>query len=1330
MRSILPGRPQPSRQALSTVNWDGLRVVAYVSGNTVIVFNGRREILQSIVVDDADDLFAVTIEEETGQIATCDNNAVYVYQPLGRDYGDLRWNRVYTLTTEDEATIAYISWGSANDLLVGGQRLTLWSLAAEENPQAIWSSDLSTPVSVACFSPDAGLIASCGIHDRIVKIWRRLSYEQDSTRFDVSYLPHPSTVTSLSWRRSWHQEQNLENLLYTTCSDNQIRVWAHSDHHAYTTLQKIATIDANMSIQPRRLSMGSVSKSRTSFIIASRDLARAAERALQTYRQGTDHALEHLVEIANRAPEVCVILDGLGHMSSWGIENAGLKNKLPAEKFNLALVDGVDFALPSENDIDDYAQIHAFANNDISASLCILVHSFSGQIDWYQGSFVDFFDTAAKPQRTRHVACWSGHDSAVDRMVSASDSRSFLSLTDEEQVILWTQTKTDALVRSSEAQAESAVLDAVLLNRHDIAVLLHSHAVSLWDLRSMKALLLSRQALDQANPKCLQQLPSGFPDSPKRHILVLFENGHVERYDIYLPGTSTSAEPNGYHKPLACTRQFHFAELQKDDWVELCAVPKTPFIGDLGCMFSRSESGLVQVFGTSVKDENGSLSLKSRLATRVRVSNIVSCLYGRLLALTHADCRTMSIWDVDQGSCEFVHTFSDLDSIQELYWHTMHDGFVMLAVQFAYNIVVVGQRRYAMDTDVLPWKLQQIIPTRRHSSHVIGSLCWLEPCQIAVGLGNQILTFDVEDSRDDAGASGPDKQSNHDTSTLMQLRLRNSTLPAFNPEILGKLLQVGHYPSALAILESLYNELRFLTQGEAISLDDESYFGGLMRKPQQKVLTNGHVQSSEQDSETQFELEDAQSLIGKNVSNIASWQLPVSQHKDLQGLLGVTVELMKEQMSLDPASLTYVYHFLRALGKPDPSKPHIEPLPYAAIVHASLSNTQEALLHFIDSHLEERNTKFTWATAKSLGVFLWISDLEILKTYFESVARAEYNRNSDDRNPVDCSLYYLALDKKAILQSLWRRTVGVRERENTLKLLAHDFREQRWKSTALKNAYALLSRRRFEYAAAFFLLGGALGDAVNVCVNQLHDVQLAIAITRVWQGDSAVQEKVMSGLSGQSVLDLAVDTHEARWLATWACTYRQDWVQALQYIVKPIDVLLATQFENRRASESDEQKKLNMPFEAMSYHANEPTLLINMYKQLRTKLVTAGQWTEEVITPKQEWNFVMRCVSWYTRAGMDLLALQLVATWEFVEWQDVKVQEESASVVEQHVPSSMEAGQKSALDDWLMPDEAAIMKDVTTAEKDKDKDEKPKAKPPPTQFTEPSADSLLDSFGF
>lgn len=1291
------------------------------------MFNGRREILQSIVIDDADNLCALTIEEETGQIAACDRNTTYVYQPLGRDYGDLRWSRAHTLVTEDEPAISNISWGSSNELLVAGQRLTLWNLAGDETPQAIWSSDVSTPVSIACFSPDAGLIASCGQHDRVVKIWRRLSYEQDSTRFDVSYLPHPSPVLNILWRNSWHHEQNLEDLLYTFCADSQIRVWAHSDHQAYTTMQKVAMIDANISIQPRRLSMGSMSNSRTSFIIASRDLDQAAERALQSYRQRSDHALEHLIEIAKRSPEVCVILDGRGHMSSWGIENAGLKNKLPAEKSNLTLVDGVDIALPSGNGVDDFARIHAFANNDVSASLCILVHSYSGQIDWYQGSFVEFFDTAVRPRRTQHLACWSGHDSVIDRMVSAPDSRSFLSLTDEGQVILWSRGATETLVRSSQAQSDHTVLDAILLDQHGFAVFLHPEAISLWDMRSMHAKPVVLQELDQTSPKTIQQLARS--PSPRRpgDLLLLYENGHVEQYSIYLPDCgSREEESNGYHKPLSRTAHLELSDLQKNDTIELCTRPGNLSIRHPEVRVSWSESGVIQISDAYSSERAGNASLTSCLATQLRASNIGSCLSGRFLALVHADYRTTSVWDVDQGSCDFVHTFGDLDTIEALYWHTTNDGLSMLAVQFTYNIAIIGQQRYSSEGDAFAWSIQQVIRTRSHSAHVIGSLCWLEPGQIAVGLGNQILTYDLAGARFAQQASDPDERTKVNIDARQQLQLGNSSLPVFSPRILGNLLQAGQYSSARAVLEGLHNELRFQTPGEPVSLNDGSLLKCLVGKPRPYTLPSSQID---------FNLEDVQPQIDEKIPTIASWQLPTSQQEDLQGLLSLGIDLMREQKSLDAPALTYVYHFLIALGKDKPTKSSIEPMPYSAIVHATLSNTQDALLRFVDGRLEERNIKVTWSTARNLGLFLWVSDLETLKTYFESVARAEYNRNSDDRNPVDCSLYYLALDKKAVLQSLWRRTVGVRERDNTLKLLAHDFREERWKSTALKNAYALLSKRRFEYAAAFFLLGGSLGDAVNVCVNQLRDVQLAIAIARVWQGDLGSQQQVMKNLLGKTMLDLAIDTHEARWMAIWTRTHRQDWAGAICHMVKPIDVLFEAQFHARRTSESDAQKQQNLPLAATSYRANEPTLLVNLYKQLRTQLEQGGKWTEEVITPRQEWDFVMKCAQWYVRAGMGWLALQLVATWDFVEWQEVRRKEPTTAEGHIRVDTRADAGQKSALDDWLMPEEpttprSAERVDAKTQEEDEKAKVKVKPKPPPTQFAEPSADSLLDSFGF
>lgn len=1336
MRHILPGRPQSSRQALSTVSWDGLRLVSYISGNTIIVFNGRREILQSIVVDDAEYLSALTIEEESGQIAAADQDTVYVYRPLGRDYGDLRWSRAHTFTSGNESTISFLSWGSPDEILIADKSLTLWSFADEGRPQTIWSSDVSGPLVIACFSPDAGLIASCGQHDRVVKIWRRLSYEQDSTRFDVSYLPHPATVVNVTWRKLWHQEQTLENLLYTFCADHQVRVWAHSDHHAYTTLQKISTIDTSASIQPRRLSMSSVSKSRFSFILGSRDLARAAERALQTQRQGTDHALEHLIEIANRSPEVCVILDGLGHMSSWGIENASLKNKLQSEKFNLALVDGVDIALPSEDTVAEPVQIHAFANTDVSASLCILVHSYTGQIDWYEGSFVEFFDTATRLHRTRHMSCWSGHDSVIDRMVSASNHQSFLSLTEEDQVILWQQSAAGTLVRRSEAQAEAAILDATLLDGTQMVVLLHEDALSLWDFGRAHARAVYRHTIDHAAPKSMQQRLLGHEADAVTEILLLCESNNVQIYRLYLP-QSSGVEANGYHKAISKAHELDLSDLGKGNFVELCTRPSFSNVRRSSSCISWSNHGVFRTFDLlNFSGAVGHVS-PSKLNSKLSTSNTASCLDGNAFSVVHADHRTVSLWNLCQGSCDFMHTFENMDWIQELYWHTTRDGNLLLAIQFAYHIVIVGQQRYVMHETLPAWKVQQILPTRRHSNHVIGSLCWLEPYQIALGLGNQILTFDVHvDQPMLDGENMPDPRSTSGTiSADQQLQLNNHILPVFSPSIVGDLLSTSQFSLATGIFKALHNELKFLAPNEAVSLDTSSWLSPT--SPHSNGLSNGGISAVQQDRETHFDLRELQGLIDEKISRIANWQLSTTDQAGVRSQIRIFIQLLEKQDSLDPNALTYLYHFLVAFSNIDQTAQGLTALPYSAIAHACLSQTQEALLNFVLAHLEEHNIKLTWSTARALGLFLFMSDTEALKVHLETVARNEYNRNQDDRSPVDCSLYYLALDKKAILQSLWRRTIGVKEKESTMKLLANNFKDQKWRATALKNAYALLSRRRFEYAAAFFLLGGSLNDAVNVCVNQLHDFQLAIAITRVWQGDPDVQKEVLDNLLQKTILELAIDTHQTRWMAIWCCVQTQDWERAIQYITQPVDVLFNTQMETRRRSESEEVKKRNIPFEMFSFRTNEPAPLLNLYKQLRSRLVQTDQWTIDTISPAQERDFIMKCVDWYTRAGKHCLALQLVATWEFVQWQDKKPEPAPQAVQDTTITDATDGGvQKSALDDWLEPEIVRQETRSNAAPEQKGdtgkKEPKPKAKskPPPTQFVEPSADSLLDSFGF
>lgn len=143
------------------------------------------------------------------------------------------------------------------------------------------------------------------------------------------------------------------------------------------------------------------------------------------------------------------------------------------------------------------------------------------------------------------------------------------------------------------------------------------------------------------------------------------------------------------------------------------------------------------------------------------------------------------------------------------------------------------------------------------------------------------------------------------------------------------------------------------------------------------------------------------------------------------------------------------------------------------IVWAFHSGSQDILVDLVSRHY---NGKMLWKHAKECGLFVWLTDITALVSFtslyslrgtngkqraqFEVIARNEYTK-SEEKNPVDCSLYYLALKKKAVLIGLWRMANWSREQGATQRLLANNFNEERWKTAALKNAYALMGRRRF-----------------------------------------------------------------------------------------------------------------------------------------------------------------------------------------------------------------------------------------------------------------------------
>lgn len=89
------------------------------------------------------------------------------------------------------------------------------------------------------------------------------------------------------------------------------------------------------------------------------------------------------------------------------------------------------------------------------------------------------------------------------------------------------------------------------------------------------------------------------------------------------------------------------------------------------------------------------------------------------------------------------------------------------------------------------------------------------------------------------------------------------------------------------------------------------------------------------------------------------------------------------------------------------------------------------------------------------------------------MAKAAYQQNQD---PLDAALFYIAMKKKSIVWGLFRS----QRDERMTSFFSNNFAEDRWRKAALKNAFALLGKQRFEHAAAFFLLAGALRDAIEV----------------------------------------------------------------------------------------------------------------------------------------------------------------------------------------------------------------------------------------------------------
>ncbi|XP_013889112.1 dmX-like protein 2 isoform X2 [Austrofundulus limnaeus] len=155
------------------------------------------------------------------------------------------------------------------------------------------------------------------------------------------------------------------------------------------------------------------------------------------------------------------------------------------------------------------------------------------------------------------------------------------------------------------------------------------------------------------------------------------------------------------------------------------------------------------------------------------------------------------------------------------------------------------------------------------------------------------------------------------------------------------------------------------------------------------------------------------------------------------------------------------------------------------------SEAEEELLNMIPA-MQRGDAQ--WSDLRAVGVGWWIRNINTLRKMVDKLGKAAFQRNND---PLDAALFYLAMKKKAVLWGLFRS----QHDEKMTQFFKNNFSEDRWRKAALKNAFSLLGKQRFEQAAAFFLLAGSLKDAIEVLMEKMEDLQLAMIVARLYEAD-------------------------------------------------------------------------------------------------------------------------------------------------------------------------------------------------------------------------------------
>jgi WD40 repeat protein len=618
--------------------------------------------------------------------------------------------------------------------------------------------------------------------------------------------------------------------------DGAIRLWTPTETADAQHWQLWCTVDTNETV---RNSPDALNSS-IACVIDGKDFMPAVERAVQERMSddpNTDEvAMEHLVAIANKTPEICLAIHTGGMMTAWALDTATSAATQELRAFTIAHVKSrifenlagfrVSSAVP-------HVEVQSYFDK-LDGKLHFLLHAFDGRIGLFTSDIADLLSPTTNEQRLLLQTIWAGHSASIKKMNRNFSGRAVVSRTESGQCVVWNhpQHRSEALkgglTRRCVIPSSGDIRRVCVLRKGRFVIFLSTTSISLWDCRSEKAVCLGDRPFQvQGDPLCLIALPRpDVKDATTAYIATVTSESKGNVWEVVLPayleGDTTTTSPGIYE---FCSFILSVSESLK------YVLPVDPagtdpvvsgfldvFARDIAISYTRG--GRVDFWTARVDINERKVDWLSTCHTETGMPDpaLASGSMLKKAALVNSARSQLTIWDIGGSRLEFKEDYEQQNVIQDLDWTSTPDGQSILAVGFPYRVILLSQMRFDYLNRGPAWAQIREISIRELTPHPIGDSTWLGDGHLVIGTGNQMFVYDRRIGSSDLAK--PDlrlPQRKDGTWDLFEAVQRfNGPLPVFHPQFLSQSVLCGKATLVRRILVALHKTLKYLVPGEEV----------------------------------------------------------------------------------------------------------------------------------------------------------------------------------------------------------------------------------------------------------------------------------------------------------------------------------------------------------------------------------------------------------------------------------------------------------------------------------------------------------------------------------